>query len=263
MLLKDRVALITGAGRGLGKATAVAMAGEGASVALLSRTRAELEETAALVEKAGGRALVLPADVTDEKAVREAAARTGAEMDGINIVVNCASIVGPAEPLHEVDPDQWNRTLAVNLTGVVRVCQETVPFMIRAGGGRIVNVTSGLAQIVMPMFGAYSVSKAGVNHLTRIMAEELRGYGIQVNGLDPGVMDTGMQEEIRRMGPSVLGKPLHDQFLSFKEGGHLKHPGEVARLAVFLASDHSVGITGEIGGAAEFRDYGYGLGDQY
>lgn len=95
--------------------------------------------------------------------------------------------------------------------------------------------------------------------MTRTMAEELRGLDIQVNGLDPGVMDTRMQEEIRELGPEVLGKHIYEQFNSFKEGGHLSPPEDVAELALFLVSDSSVGITGEIGGAAEFRDYGFGL----
>ena len=259
MDLKGKIALITGAGRGLGRATAVAMAGEGIPVALVSRTRTELEETAALVKKEGGRAVVLPADVSEEKALREAVEKAVAELGPITILVTCAAVVGPAAPLHEVDPDDWAYTLAVNLGGVRQACQEVIPHMIQSGGGRIINVTSGMAEIVMPLFGAYSVSKAGVNHLTRIMAHELSALGIQVNGLDPGVMDTRMQEEIRDLGPEILGKGLHSQFLSFKERSHLRPPEEVARLAVFLASDRAVGISGEIGGEAEFRDYGYGL----
>jgi NAD(P)-dependent dehydrogenase (short-subunit alcohol dehydrogenase family) len=261
MLLKNKVALITGGGRGLGRATAVAMAQEGASVAILSRTGSELEETASLVEKAGGKALVLPADVADERAVRKAVSRTVSELGALHVLVNGAAVVGPAAPLHETDPDDWDYTLAVNLDGARQMCQEVIPHMIQAGGGRIINVTSGMADFAMPLFGSYSVSKAGLNHMTRIMAEELRSFDIQINGLDPGVMDTRMQEEIRGMGPDILGKALYDQFMSFKETGHLRPPGEVGMLAVFLASDHSVGITGEIGGAAEYKDYGYGLAE--
>lgn len=259
MKLKNKVALITGAGRGLGRATALAMAREGAAVALISRTRHELEETAQQVKGAGGKALALPLDISDEKTLREAADRIFTVFGGIDILMNNAAVVGPVAPLHEVDPDEWRYTFDVNVAGARQACQETIPHMIRAGSGRIVNVTSGMAEISMPLFGAYSASKAALNNMTRIMAEELRGYGIQVNGLDPGVMDTQMQEDIRGMGPEVLGQQLYEQFLSFKEGGHLRSPDEVARLAVFLSSNDAVGISGEIGGEEEYRDYGYGL----
>jgi NAD(P)-dependent dehydrogenase (short-subunit alcohol dehydrogenase family) len=259
MQLKDRVALVTGAGRGLGRACAVAFAREGANVALISRTKAELEETARLVEQEGAKALLLEADVVDEVAVRKAVEQARTELGPITILVNSAAIVGPAAPLHELDPDDWDRTLAVNLGGARMVSQEVIPHMIDSGGGRIVNVTSGMAEIVMPFFGAYGASKAALNHMTRTMAEELRGLEIQVNGLDPGVMDTSMQEEIRGLGPEVLGNHIYEQFNSFKEGGHLSSPGDVAELALFLVSDSSVGISGEIGGAAEFKDYGFGL----
>jgi NAD(P)-dependent dehydrogenase (short-subunit alcohol dehydrogenase family) len=261
MKLKNKVALITGAGRGLGRASAVAMAREGAALALISRTAAELDETALLVEKAGGSAIALPLDISDEKALREAVDKAGTSLGGIDILMNNAAVVGPVAPLHEVDPDEWRYTLAVNIDGARQACQEAVPHMIRAGGGRIINVTSGMAEISMPLFGAYSASKAALNNMSRIMAEELRGYGIQVNGLDPGVMDTHMQTEIRDMGPPILGRALYEQFLSFKQEGHLKQPEEVARLAVFLSSDDSVGVSGEIGGEEEFRDYGYGLSE--
>ena len=121
MLLENKVALITGAGRGLGRATAVAMAKEGAAVALMSRTALELEETAALVEKEGGRALVLPFDITEEAAVRDAVKQALAALDGLHILFNNAGILGPAAPVHEVDPDDWERTIAVNLNSVRQI----------------------------------------------------------------------------------------------------------------------------------------------
>jgi NAD(P)-dependent dehydrogenase (short-subunit alcohol dehydrogenase family) len=175
--------------------------------------------------------------------------------------MNNAAVVGPVAPLHEVDTDKWQYTLAVNITGVLQICQEAVPHMIRAGGGRIINVTSGMAEISMPLFGAYSASKAALNRMTRIMADELQGYGIQVNGLDPGIMDTRMQAEIRNLGPKVLGQALYEQFLSFQEGGYLRQPKDIAELAVFLSSDEAVGILGEIGGEDDFRSYGYRLSE--
>jgi NAD(P)-dependent dehydrogenase (short-subunit alcohol dehydrogenase family) len=259
MKLKNKVALITGAGRGLGRASAVAMAREGAAVALISRTTAELDETAQLVEKTGNQAIALPMDISDKKAVREGVEKTNTSFGGIDILMNNAAILGPVAPLHEVDPDEWQYTLAVNITGVRQTCQDAIPHMIRRGGGRIINVTSGMADISMPLFGAYSASKAALNNMTRIMAEELGGYGIQVNGLDPGIMDTTMQADIRGLGPKVLGQALYEQFLTFKEGGYLKQPEDIAELAVFLASADAVGISGEIGGEEDFRNYGYGL----
>jgi 3-oxoacyl-[acyl-carrier protein] reductase len=259
MKLENKVALITGAGRGLGRASAVAMAREGAAVALVSRTPGELETTAEMVKKDGGRALVLPLDVSDEKALRHAVETTVPTLGPIDILMNNAAVVGPVAPLHEVDPDEWQYIFDVNVAGARQACQETVPHMIHSGGGRIINVTSGMADISMPLFGAYSATKAALNAMTRILAEELSGYGIEVNGLDPGIMDTQMQEEIRELGPTVLGQALHEQFLQFKEGGYLKQPEDIAGLAVFLASDDAVGISGEIGGEDDFRSYGYGL----
>jgi len=261
MRLKNKVALITGAGRGLGRASAVAMAAEGAAVALISRTASELEATARSVEEAGGRALALPLDISDDKALRKAVDKIHTSFSGIDILMNNAAVVGPVAPVHETDLDEWHYTFAVNVAGARQACQETVPYMMRAGHGRIINVTSGMAGISMPLFGAYSASKAALDSMTRIMAEELRGYGIQVNGLDPGVMDTRMQEEIRGLGPEVLGQALFEQFEAFKGEGHLRPPEEVAKLAVFLSSDDAVGISGEIGGEEEYRDYGYGLSE--
>ena len=109
----------------------------------------------------------------------------------------------------------------------------------------------------MAGFGLYSVTKAALNHYTRILAEELRMSNIQVNGLDPGVMDTRMQEEIREMGPKTLGRRRHEHFLEMKEKGSLKPPEEAAALAVFLASPASDEITGEIGSAEHFARFGY------
>ena len=259
MKLKDRVAFITGGGRGLGRACAVAMAAEGADVIVVARSGDQLAETARMVESEGRRALAVTADLAYPEQIGRAVTEAIAAFGRVDVLVNNAGEVGPAALLHMAPPKGWGRTLAVNLTAPFLLCRGLVPSMVESGSGRIVNVTSGLGQIVMPVFGTYAVSKAGLNHLTRIMAEELRGSGVQVNALDPGVMDTSMQEHIRSLGPKVLGPPLFEQFQSFKDLGHLRPPEEAARLAVWLASEDSEGISGEIGGAAEFRDYGYGL----
>lgn len=108
-----------------------------------------------------------------------------------------------------------------------------------------------------PRFGLYSVSKAGLDHFTRILAEELKVYNIQVNGLDPGAMDTRMQDEVRGLGPKALGDETYEEFASMKRLGLLKPPEQVARLAVFLASTESDPVTGEIGTEIHFRRFGY------
>ncbi len=236
------------------------MAAEGADVVILSRTEAELAETAKQVEVTGRRALPLVADLAYPEQIGKAVKEALSTFGRVHILVNNAGELGPAALLHEASPKEWGRTLAVNLTAPFLLCRGLVPLMVEGGRGWVVNITSGLGQIVMPVFGAYSVSKAGLNHLTRIMAEELRGTGVQVNALDPGIMDTSMQERIRALGPDVLGPPLFEQFLSFKDLGHLKPPKEAAKLAVWLASPESEDVTGEIGGALEYKDYGYGMG---
>ena len=259
MLLRDKVAIITGAGRGLGRASAAAMAGQGAAVVIVSRTPAELTETAGLVESAGGRSLALKADVSREEEIAEVVDETLSVFGRIDILMNNAAVIGPVSILTEVDDLDWEQTISVNLNGPFMFCRAVVPHMTGRGSGKIVNVTSGLGRIVMPPFGAYSVSKAGLDHLTRFLAEELRADNIQVNGLDPGIMDTRMHETIRGMGPEILGEALYHQFMSFKEEGHLSPPDEVAKLALWLVSPASDTVTGEIGGVQEYMAYGYGL----
>jgi benzil reductase ((S)-benzoin forming) len=129
--------------------------------------------------------------------------------------------------------------------------------MRRGGGGVIINVTSGLGTYALSPFGLYCIAKGGLNQLTRILALELAGDGIRVNGLDPGVMDTGMQEGIRGAGPRTLGSGTWQRFVAFKENGLLVPPETVARLALFLA-DPPPSLTGEIGGASHFATFGFG-----
>ncbi len=256
-LLADKVAIITGGGRGLGRAAAMAMAREGAAVVLGSRTQSELEETARRIEKAGGRVACLRADVSRAQDVQRVATCALKSFGRIDILMNNAAVIGPVQPLWEVGPSEWDGLFRINLKGPYLAVRAVVPAMKGQGGGKIINVTSGLAEMVLPRLGMYAVSKAALNHLTRVLAEELRGDGIQVNGLDPGVMDTAMQDAIRGVGPERLGRDLHGEFVSMKDQGRLKAPEQVARLAVFLASPASDGITGEIGTERDYRRHGF------
>ena len=257
MILNDKVAIISGAGRGLGKATAQAMAREGAAVVLLARTGPEIEQVARDIQGVGGRALALPTDVGSAEQVARAVKKTMEAFRRIDIVVNNAAIGGPIGPLYGVDSKAWIKALEVDLFGVFFLSRQCLPHMIPERRGKIINLTSGLGQMVMPGLGAYSVAKAGVIHLTRIMAEELKPYNIQVNGLDPGVMDTPLQTWIREHGRDALDPEVHRQFVGLKDQGLLKPPEQVARLAVFLASSASDGLTGHIGTESYYKRFGY------
>ncbi|KAF0215239.1 MAG: short-chain [Geobacteraceae bacterium] len=255
MKLKGKVALVTGAGRGLGRASAIAMAHEGADLVIVSRTPAELEETARVIMDGGGTVVILEADVGRSAEVRQMVDTAVETFGSIDILMNNAAIIGPLKHLYEVEEGEWDRAFAINLKAAFLLSKEVIPHMIRQGSGKIINVTTGMGEIVMPPFGTYSVTKAGLIHLTRIMAEELKVYNIRVNGLDPAVMDTGMQEEIRGFGPAVLGEEVFERFLAMKERGELLSPDRVARLAVFLATTDRV--TGENGTENHYRKFGY------
>jgi 3-oxoacyl-[acyl-carrier protein] reductase len=257
MQLKGKVAIVTGAGRGLGRASSLEMAKEGASLVILSRTPSELRETAKTIRASGADVISVKADVSTPRDIERVVDRAIKNFGKIDILMNNAAIIGPVSPLFMIDQEEWDEVMDINLRGPYLLAKAVIPYMIKQSSGKIINVTSGLGEIVMPPFAAYSVTKAGLIHLTKIMAEELEYHNIQVNGLDPGVMDTKMQEEIRNLGPEILGEEIYYEFLSMEEKGVLKPPEKVARLAVFLASGESDSITGENGTGKAYKRFGY------
>jgi len=257
MKLRGKVAIITGAGRGLGRASAMEMAREGAHLVILSRTTREIEATSRMIERVGGKVLSLKADISRAADVKDAVDRVHSHFGNIDILMNNAAVTGPVKPLFEVAEGDWNTCMDINLTGYFLFSKAVIPHMIRQKRGKIINVTSGLGVMAMPLFGGYSIAKAGVIHLTKILAAELKAHNIQVNGLDPGVMDTRMQEELRGLGPEVLGDKIFAEFSGYKEKGLLKPPERVAKLAVFLASGESDSITGENGTEKHYMRFGY------
>ncbi len=192
--LAGRVAWVTGAGRGIGRATALALAAAGARVALCARTAGEVAETAALIEAAGGATLAATVDVADEAAVEVFAARIAAEWGHLDILINCAAIlaVGPFAALNAAT---WDRVLDVNLRGAFLCARAAFRAMATGTGGQILLIGS-LSGVrgpeKFPGLAAYNVSKAGVLALSEILAVEGRPHGIRVNCVSPGAVDTAM-----------------------------------------------------------------------
>ncbi|EXX87927.1 hypothetical protein BG53_02745 [Paenibacillus darwinianus] len=189
--LEGKAALISGSGTGLGRATAVAFAREGAKVALIGRRAGKLEETAAVVRAAGGQALVLPADVSSEEQVKRAVAATLAMFGKIDVLINNAAVFEPNAAADTPLAD-WSRQLAVNLTGPLLLAQAVLPSMRAMHYGQIINITSSLASNGAGGYAAYAASKAGLESLTRTLADEEQNNGILVNAFNPGTVRSEM-----------------------------------------------------------------------
>jgi len=240
-----KTALITGAGRGIGRAVALALGGAGARVVLLARTTAQLEETRARLREHGvpaGRVSVLPADLADEED-RSRAAAAALAAGRIDILVNNAASVEPLGPTVALSADQVRRTFEINVIAPAVLAAACVPGMVEAGWGRIVNVSSGIVASPGAMVGGniYAASKAALEAHTRNLAAELDGTGVTVNVYRPGGVDTAMQAWIRAQDPGRIGGLLHERFVrSYADGGLLR-PGESASALM----GHLLGPDGE------------------
>lgn len=240
MRLQGRVALITGAGSGNGRAIAVRFAEEGATVALVDVDPVGLAATTAQVQNGGGRALGLVASVTErsrlERAVREAVDALGP----IDVCVSNAGIARRRDFLDLTDED-WDSVLDVNLRGVFLTGQIAARVMVEAGrGGRIVNMGSVYAEAVTPGMTAYCTAKGGVHSLTKVMALELAPHNIRVNAIAPAIVETPMTEH-RLADPAVRQTYLNNLLV-----GRVGQPIDVANAALYLASDDSDFMTGSV-----------------
>ncbi len=241
--LVGQVALVTGAGRGIGRAIALALARAGADLVLVSRTATELDEAAAQVRGLGRRVLAVPADVSHRQDVQQAVGRGLDRFGQIDVLVNNAGVQPPIGPLASNNPDEWAHTIAVNLVGAFHCMQAVLPGMIAHRRGKIVNLAGGGAAGPRPNFSAYAVSKTALVRLTETLAEEVRVYNVQVNAIAPGAVNTRMLDELL-----AAGDAAGDEYAAARhrraQGGT---PVELAaELVVFLASEQSDGLTGKL-----------------
>ncbi len=233
--LTQHVALVTGAGRGIGRTTAFELARRGARVGALARTEPEITEVVEQINAMGGTALALTCDIAHLESLTAAVEQLTQQLGVVDILVNNAAIIGPLGPTTEVDPQAWTQTLAINLLGSFYAARLVLPGMIDGGWGRIINVSSGAAQgqgIVRA--SAYSVSKAGLDMLTRTLAAELDGSDVAVASVYPGVVDTEMQAELRQAPPEQFGAATSARFHGLHVRGELLNPALPAKLIAAL-----------------------------
>jgi 3-oxoacyl-[acyl-carrier protein] reductase len=188
--LVGQVALVTGAGRGIGAAIARKLAALGATAILCGRTQSTLDSTAQAILDAGGKTEVSPCDVTNLRQLEQAAARVDSTFGRLDILVNNAGVGGFTAPLHELPPEDWDRILNTNLRGVYFSIRAFAPLMIRARRGHIINISSLAGKNALPKGAAYAASKWGLNGLSYSVGEELRGHNIRVSVICPGSVDT-------------------------------------------------------------------------
>lgn len=246
--LHNKLALVTGASRGLGEAIARQLWSAGASLALIARDSKALEELAASLPEPTDPAQklgVFPADIADVSQVDAAHAGVVSQLGDVDILVNNAAIQGPLGPLESLDFAAWKAVFDVDLFAAVRLCQLVIPGMRRRGGGKIIHISGGGATGPRPDVTAYACAKTALVRLGETLAEELKDAKIDVNSVAPGAMNTRMLEETLAAGPTGIRKE-YQQAVERKQKATGVPPEKAAELVVFLASPESDGITGKL-----------------
>lgn len=241
MTLRGKRALVTGAGGGIGRATAIVFAQHGAQVGLCDIDDKAGEETAAMVTRDGGSATYVSADVSDPVAVDRFVSHAVERFGGVDILVNNAGIGGSGARLADISDSEWHRVFSVNVDGHFYCCRRVLPHLIRAGGGAIVNTSSVLAVSTLPGTLTYATSKAALIGFTKELAHELGPFGIRVNCLLPGSTDTAMMwRDVKPAERAVV----EAEVASAQPLKRVARPDEIAHAALFLASDDASFITG-------------------
>jgi NAD(P)-dependent dehydrogenase (short-subunit alcohol dehydrogenase family) len=245
-ILDGEVAIVTGAGRGIGRAIAEAYASEGAAVTVTARSKDQIEDAAAVINKAGGRAIAVAGDVTDAADVRRVVAETERQFGATSILVSNAGITGPFAPIWDADAEEWWRTQEVHLHGAFLYTRAVWQGMVNRGGGRIIVVSSRAAERGGPNGSAYGIAKAGQLRFTEALAAEGAALGIKAFVLHPGLVDTqfadepAMRQDARKYAPQFIAL-----LAELKRNPSIGTPAtKTAKLCVFLASGRADALSG-------------------
>jgi len=240
-VLEGKVALITGAGRGIGKDIALGFTNAGAAVALTARTLNQIETTAGEVNSCGGQAIAIAGDVSLQPDVENVVAQALAAFERIDVLVNNAGVITPIAPILEIDPEEWWQSIRINLFGTFLYSRAVIPGMRDQGGGKIINLSG--AGDGMPNFTAYSSSKAAVTRLTETLAGEVARFNIQVNAIAPGAVATAILQDVLDAGEKAGSQQLSNAQKAFEGDAS---SARAVELATYLASDASGDLTGKL-----------------
>jgi len=239
MKLANKIALITGAGSGMGRVASLLFAKEGAKIAAIDIDEKAAHETARMIESEGGKAIAVKADVSKSADAQAMVAATVEKLGAPNIVYNNAGIEGKAEPIVQLSEDDFDRVIAINLRGVWLGMKYSLPHLIKNGGGAIINTASIAGLVGLRNSSAYCAAKAGVIALTRVAALEYGRYNIRVNAICPGAIDTPMVSRVQ--GGGAMSERAISRISTL---GRIGKPEEIAKMALFLASDDASFATG-------------------
>jgi NAD(P)-dependent dehydrogenase (short-subunit alcohol dehydrogenase family) len=229
MRLSGKIAIVTGASRGVGRAISIALAGEGAAVVLAARDKQKLKETAESIKKAGGRPEIIVTELTKEDSIKKLVSRVGKKFGRLDILVNCAGVTHSAA-FEQTQTADWQRCMAVNATAPFILCREALPLLRKAQKGVIVNICSVVGVKGYPLQSAYTASKHALRGMTMSLAEELKGTNVRVHLLCPGGIDTEMVSRVR---PDI-------------KKDELIKPAEIAELVVYLVTHKGNAVIDEL-----------------